>query len=118
MLERPDTAARLEELSRHVGALPRRARVSAAERFLRGEKNQRARKGKVRRGASPGVIKTPGEAWKLEDVAVASTASAPRHRAAWQRGVEEDKGGGFAGWAGWRGGPCPWREVSPFPFSV
>jgi hypothetical protein len=32
-----------------------------------------------------------GAAWKVEDVAVASTASAPRHRAACQRGVEDDR---------------------------
>ena len=42
-------------LTGHAGAEPRPARVSAAGRFRRGEENQRAGKGKVRRRASLGV---------------------------------------------------------------
>jgi hypothetical protein len=56
-------------------------------------------------------IRWHGAAWNVLGVEVASTASAPRHRAAWQRGVEDDRGV-RVGWAGWRGGPRPRREVS------
>jgi hypothetical protein len=39
-----------------------------------------------------------GAAWNVLGVEVATTASAPRHRAAWQRGVEDDRGV-RVGWA-------------------
>src|SRR3954469_11422288 len=60
------------------------------------------------RGRLRGALWRLGAAWKVLGVEVASKASTPRHRAAWQRGVEDDRGVPLVGWAGWRGGHRPW----------